>query len=148
MRLQEELIDLLEEVSRELRRHVMATLEEQGLSFTVMILMQKILRDPGITVRELARRAGVVQSYVSKSVEQLAQAECVETRSDPSDKRLLRVHLTQTGMDRLREFRHAMRKKLVVVLATVPGETAAELISGLQVVRSAIEGFKHKETTK
>lgn len=145
LRAHEELIDVLEEISRELRGHVTEVLGEHGSSLSGMVLMQKIARDPGITVRELARRSEIVLSYVSKAIEELAQQGYLEKRPDPADKRLLRVYLTPGGQDLLRQLRQAMRSRLAAVVASVPEDTAATLVSGLQVMRDAIEGLKQGE---
>jgi DNA-binding MarR family transcriptional regulator len=64
---------------------------------------------PGMTVRELARAAGVTQPTVTRALDGLQRHDLVRREASPSDRRCVLVDLTDAG----RELLHAERERLV-----------------------------------
>src|SRR3954453_22721641 len=64
---------------------------------------------PGMTVRELARAAGVTQPTVTPALDGLQRHDLIKREADPHDRRCVLVDLTDSG----RELLHAERARLV-----------------------------------
>lgn len=62
-------------------------------------IMVNLYRYPGITQQELARRLLVGRSNMSMLLPQLEKRGLVERCTDPGDRRVLRLHLTEAGKD-------------------------------------------------
>jgi DNA-binding MarR family transcriptional regulator len=63
---------------------------------------------PGMTVRELARAAGVTQPTVTRALDGLQRHDLVRRVASPHDRRCVLVDLTDSG----RELLHAERERL------------------------------------
>ena len=67
---------------------------ESAMPPPVFFMLREIVREPGITVSELARRVALVKSYVSRSVDLLVHRGYVRKEPDPLDQRLIRLYAT------------------------------------------------------
>ena len=72
----------------------MAHLEIKPPHLDIMI---NLYRREGISQQELARKLLVGRSNMSMLLPQLEKRGLIERRPDPRDKRVLRLHLTETG---------------------------------------------------
>lgn len=86
---------------RHVNRQMRELMYRAGKEFDVppfsFMLLRHIKEEPGITLSELARRVGAAKSHASTTVEQLVQDGYVEKRADPSDQRVLRLHVTEAA---------------------------------------------------
>ncbi len=82
---------------RLLRAWADAELAPLGVSAQALALLRRLTEEDGLTQAELARRGRVEASTVCRMVDRLVRDALVERRSDPSDRRTVRVHLTGPG---------------------------------------------------
>ena len=136
----EEVADLLRDVSRELREHVARQGEAQGFPrFSRRLpIIREVLHDPGITVNELARRTRMVKSQVSMLVTALESEGLVSKRPDPQDQRLVRLFPTDEGTARAERWRTAYRAMLARTVRTLSDDESEHLLDGLRALQRAL----------
>jgi DNA-binding MarR family transcriptional regulator len=136
----EEVADLLRDVSRELREHVARQGEAQGFPrFSRRLpIIREVLRDPGITVNELARRTRMAKSQVSMLVTALESEGLVSKRPDPRDQRLVRLFPTDEGTARAERWRTAYRAMLARTVRTLSDDESEHLLDGLRALQRAL----------
>lgn len=79
-----------------------------------------------LTQRELARRCGVAPSTLNHTVDHLARSGWVERGRDTSDRRLVRLSLTESGHRQLQEVREAADSQIEPMLDHLtPSDEAA-----------------------
>ena len=76
-------------------------------------VLLNVVRDPGISQQELARRLLVARSNISMLITELERSGMVERRPDPNDRRARQIHPTKTGK--------ALAAQAEIVLASVVG---------------------------
>jgi DNA-binding MarR family transcriptional regulator len=136
----EEVAELLRDVSRELREHVARQGEVQGFPrFSRRLpIVREILHDPGITVNELARRTRMVKSQVSMLVTALESEGLVSKRPDPQDQRLVRLFPTDEGTARAERWRSAYRSMLAKTVRQLSDDESEHLLDGLRALQRAL----------
>jgi DNA-binding MarR family transcriptional regulator len=77
------------------RAHVL--LEEIGLYRGQPPVLRMLWEQEGRTHSELAGKLNVQPATITKMIQRMERAGFVERRSDPSDERVSRVYLTETG---------------------------------------------------
>jgi len=92
-----EIAVLWRHVNREMRALLHRVGKEYELPLFSFMLLRQIKEEPGITLSELARSVGAAKSHISTTIEQLVREGYVEKRSDPSDQRILRLHVTEAA---------------------------------------------------
>jgi DNA-binding MarR family transcriptional regulator len=140
VRRDEEVAELLRDVSRELREHLARQGEAQGFArFSRRLpIIREVLRNPGITVNELARRTNMVKSQVSMLVTALESEGLVGKRPDPEDQRLVRLFPTREGSARAERWRTAYRAMLANTVRTLSDEESEHLLDGLRALQRAL----------
>jgi DNA-binding MarR family transcriptional regulator len=140
VRRDEEVADLLRDVSRELREHVARQGEAQGFPrFSRRLpIIREVLHDPGITVNELARRTRMVKSQVSMLVTALESEGLISKRPDHHDQRLVRLFPTHEGTARAERWRNAYRTMLAKTVRTLSDKEAEHLLDGLRALQRAL----------
>ncbi|WP_285580800.1 MarR family winged helix-turn-helix transcriptional regulator [Actinoallomurus iriomotensis] len=79
-----------------------------------------------LTQRELARRCGVAPSTLNHTVEHLARSGWIERCRDDSDRRLVRLALTESGRRHLRQVQEAADRQIEPLLDHLaPADEAA-----------------------
>jgi DNA-binding MarR family transcriptional regulator len=101
-------------------------------------VLRAVIRQPGITINELARQSQMPKSGVSVMMSRLVQMGIVRKEADPHDSRLVRLSLTPEGRRRVQSWRAANRRALVRTLKDLSGEQVTSIVTGLQVLLSAL----------
>jgi DNA-binding MarR family transcriptional regulator len=73
-----------------------------------------------LTQRELARRCGVAPSTLNHTVDHLVRSGWVERTRDTSDRRLVRLALTETGHRQLQQVREAADRQIEPLFDHLP----------------------------
>ncbi len=105
------------------------------------------LVDGSPTIGELAAALGVTQQAASKVVVELEGLGHVERRADPTDSRVRRVVLTDTGGDvvaRSREQRAALEADLVDRFGRDAVETARAVLVGMLELTGGLPDVSHR----
>src|SRR5438093_13600523 len=110
----EEIVERLRDVNRELRERIGRQGEAEGFPrFSRRLpIMREVLREPGITVNELARRTRIAKSQVSLLLGALVSDGVVRREPDARDQRLVRLFLTEEGDARFERWRASYRAML------------------------------------
>jgi DNA-binding MarR family transcriptional regulator len=140
VRRDEEVAELLREVSRELREHLARQGEAQGFArFSRRLpIIREVLHNPGITVNELARRTHMAKSQVSMLVTALESEGLVSKRPDAQDQRLVRLFPTDEGTARAERWRAAYRAMLANTVRTLSDDESEHLLDGLRALQRAL----------
>lgn len=93
-----EIAVLWRQVNRRMRELLVRAGKEFDLPPFSFMLLRRIKEEPGVTLSELSRLMGAAKSHTSTTVEQLVRDGYVEKRSDPSDQRVIRLHITDEGL--------------------------------------------------
>jgi DNA-binding MarR family transcriptional regulator len=87
-----------------------------GLTPHGLVVLSYLERGSALTQRELARRCGVAPSTLNHTVDQLARSGWVERCRDASDRRLVRLVLTESGRRQLERVQRAADSEIEPVL--------------------------------
>lgn len=113
-----------------------------GLKLSEHEVLINLLRAPGSTQQELARRCFVAKSGVSMLLTRMAQAGWVQREADSVDARVWRLRLTAAGQALAGQ---AAQIQAEVLSAMVEGSSAAELATvttAMQRVAAALERLR------
>jgi DNA-binding MarR family transcriptional regulator len=91
-----------------------------GLTPHGLAVLAYLERGSAPTQRELARRCGVAPSTLNHTVEHLERSGWIERCRDDSDRRHVRLALTETGQRQLREVQLAAGSRMEPILDHLP----------------------------
>jgi DNA-binding MarR family transcriptional regulator len=106
----------------------------RDISLTSIATLSTLDRTGPRRITELAASEGVTQPSVTSLVASLVRAGYVERRSDPDDKRVVMVAITEAGSAYLRTRREATRQAFVDAADKLPADEAAVLAAALPVI--------------
>ncbi|WP_324260476.1 MarR family transcriptional regulator [Altererythrobacter sp. H2] len=101
----DEIVFLVEEVPRKLRRLFDASTAKFGLTRTQWRALAYIFRSPGLTQTELARHLDLERASVGHVIDQLEKAHFVERRSIEGNRRVWSLHLLPKAIEILPSLR-------------------------------------------
>lgn len=101
----DEIVFLVEEVPRKLRKLFDASTAKFGLSRTQWRALAYIFRSPGLTQTELAKRLDLERASVGHVIDQLEKAEYVARRSIEGNRRVWTLHLLPRAIEILPSLR-------------------------------------------
>ncbi|MGW1029809.1 MarR family winged helix-turn-helix transcriptional regulator [Streptomyces sp. NPDC002577] len=139
--LAEQLLRLTRRVHRIQKRH----LEQCGLGITPAqsrLLRTLVHYSSPPRMADLAERLEVVPRAVTTLVDGLEAGGQVRRVPDPTNRRVIRIELTEAGRRALRELRNARRAAAEDILAPLTGEQR-EMLTGL--LSALIDGVPHTE---
>lgn len=140
-----ELGELWRGLNRALHERMRQAMRGQDLNPPAMYLLRHVAAAPGLTVSELARKAGVVKSGVSKMIDQVAGQGLVEKRPDPADQRLIRLFLTEQGVDTTGKMEAVGRAAWYSIMEQIPPADLADFEKGLRILEAAIRTANQAE---
>ncbi len=91
--------------------------QEHGLTLQQMHVLVELMRTPGLTAGQLSDRAGILRTNFSPVCRKLENRGLVERQRSQTDRRSLRLHVTDEGR---------------ALLASVDGEVQASLRQGVR----------------
>ncbi|WP_432013171.1 MarR family winged helix-turn-helix transcriptional regulator [Streptomyces cucumeris] len=125
--LAEQLLQLTRKLHRAQKRH----LEPLGITPAQSRLLRTVAHtDEPPRMADLARRLDVVPRAVTTLVDALESHGSVRRVPDPTNRRVIRVELTDTGRSTLRALREARRSAAEDILAPLSAEQR-EILGGL-----------------
>ena len=101
----DEIVFLVEEVPRKLRKLFDASTAKFGLSRSQWRALAYIFRSPGLTQTELAKCLELERASVGHVIDQLEKAEYVERRSVEGNRRVWTLHLLPRAIEILPSLR-------------------------------------------
>jgi len=129
---QDELVFLIEEVPRKLRRLFDAATAKLGLTRTQWRALAYIFRTPGLTQTQLARCLEIEKASVGHVIDQLERAEYVERRAEPGNRRVWTLHPKPRAVEILPTLREEADRIYSRLLDNVPIDDVRVISAALQ----------------
>ena len=130
-----QLADLLQRLTRRLRRAQMSQLAPLGLTPAQERALRLItFSEEPLRMTELAERLRVVPRSVTTVIDALEQAGLVRRAVDPANRRAIRLHLTDKGTAVREEMRQARRQASEDLFAPLSADERDQLIGLLAVL--------------
>jgi len=101
--------------------------------------------DSAPTQQALGQALGIDKSNVARLCAKMAQDGHLLQSPSPTDGRARCLQLTERGQRLADEVEAASRARFAALLAAVPGEMRAPLLTALQVLNTAVEQLAHEE---
>jgi DNA-binding MarR family transcriptional regulator len=111
-----------------------------GIGFEYISLLLRIQNLGKPTMTELGHASGIQLSTLTRMVDRFVELNYVERRSDPSDRRIVRVLVTRQGDVALQKFAVAYEKRIQSVLRHVTIEEHEQLVQTLKKVHKRLLG--------
>lgn len=129
---------LMHDIARRSRYWFDARARSKGITRAQWRVLITLSRADGCTQSELAEVLDVERITLCRMVDRLAEAELVERRADPSDRRVWRLHLTERVMPLVEELQAIANEMEENMLAPLSAEQRAVLTDLLISVRDHI----------
>jgi DNA-binding MarR family transcriptional regulator len=136
----ESLATVLADVSRLMRRNFDARARGIGVTRPQWLVLTMLRRHEGVNQGRLAELMDVEPISVCRMVDRLQEAELVERRADPADRRSWRLHLTPKAEALLAELRPMAEAMVDEMLDGIPQAEREVLRDGLERVRLNLSG--------
>jgi|SRR5215217_5459405 len=133
-----DLFDALANVNRKLRVLFDARVKETGLTLSRARVLFTLLRRDGLNQRELAEELGIETPTIVRLLDGMEKQEFVERRTEASDRRAKRIHLTEHGRKSAEEIEELARKIRIEVLEGIGPE---EKRTALKVTNTIIDNI-------
>ena len=119
-------------------------LKDTGIGAGQQYFLDRIARQPGITVTQLAQTAGYDNGTSAKAVKKLLDEEYVSMKTDETDGRVKRLYATEKAapvVEKIREMKKAWRSKLTEGFSEEEKDTLSALLKRL--AENAAEGTEY-----
>jgi DNA-binding MarR family transcriptional regulator len=93
----DDLLGLFTQAAKLMREQVDSAMAEHGVRVGQHIVLAQLWRQDGLTPGEIAKATGVATPTVVNTATRMEASGLVVRRADPSDARLVRLHLTSAG---------------------------------------------------
>jgi len=122
-----DVLELFRIVFKSVRRHYQVVERSAGIRGAQLWALAQIADHPGIRVGDLARALAIHQSTASNLLRDLVAAELVIRKRTREDRRTVRLHATNQGLDVLRRAPRPLIGVLQQALADLPGASLTAL---------------------
>jgi len=102
-----------------------------------------ILKEP--IMSELSEATNTQLSTLTRAVDKLVQKGFVVRKTDPRDRRVVRVSLTSSGVEVVKKFKEARRKKIASILKKLTHHEREEVVQMLQTLHQRISNEASNE---
>jgi DNA-binding MarR family transcriptional regulator len=113
-----------------------------GLPYAELRCLMLFAGERYLTVKGIAQRLEVAKSRVTKLVNGLVQKGLVETIVDPQDARIKLINLTPAGQGKSEKIADFHREIHARILSNIAADERLNMLSYLEVLRSAMEAVK------
>lgn len=140
---------LLNDTARLFRRSFNARTRDSGITALQWRLITYLKRHEGVRQGPLAELIEVEPITLSRMVDRLVEAELVERRADPADRRAWQLYLTPRAGDLLNGMRpiaHALTAEAIEGLSATEVEQLSDLVERVRANLSRRICQKEKET--
>lgn len=112
-----------------------AAYRRHGVRGGQQFILRALWEEDGLTPGEIARRLGLATPTVTKATHRMAAAGLVVRRPHPTDRRLVRIHLSERGAALRKEIHDEMRALSERALAGFTDPERARFIDFLERLR-------------
>ncbi len=136
-----EILKKMRIVIRAAQQHSLWIEKQCGVNGAQLWLMQELHEEPDSRVGELAKKLAIHQTTASNLLDGLEKRGYVSKMRDPKDQRVVRVSLTEEGMNVFLRSPRPARGLLPEALGQLDTEKIRELNSGLQGLLDSIDAL-------
>lgn len=129
-----EVEDLIRKIARIMNKRLRDSLCDSSITPPQFYALVSIYRKDGITIGELCDRMFLACSTVSGLIDRLEKVELVKRYRDQKDRRVVRLTLTEKGLNCTETILDKRRKKLEDDLKMIDIEQQKELINNLNLL--------------
>ncbi|OUC11799.1 MAG: hypothetical protein B0A82_26100 [Alkalinema sp. CACIAM 70d] len=104
------------------------------LSVPQFRLLAYLEQQPGTNLSKVAEYLDVTRATASATIERLVQSGYVDRSVDPQERRYVRLHLTDHGLQELEAMRQMIRNQLAALLTSLPPEQLASIETSLEIL--------------
>ncbi|EGD55607.1 MarR family winged helix-turn-helix transcriptional regulator [Gordonia neofelifaecis] len=118
---------VITQLRRSLRSSVREEFAWESLPMAQVEFLQRLAREPGLRIGDLARKHRMANNTVSTLVNQMVRGGLVAREPVPGDKRAVQVRLTQEGRGRLDAWTRANERRISAALAGLDAQQRAAI---------------------
>ena len=96
-----------------------------------------VLRQGSVSMRELSRDLDVSESATTAVVDRLVRQGLVERQDDPTDRRVVRLALSETGAALVERLHETKQRHMTSLLAVLTDEQLAQFVSIIETLDAA-----------
>lgn len=135
-RMQDSIAFMISDVSRLMRRRFDERARTIGVTRTQWRVLKCLQRGEGINQGALAETLEVEPITACRMIDRLAEAELVERRRDPTDRRAWQIYLTERARPLLDDLGHLADEMLASALAGISDQEQDRVVATLQQIRN------------
>ncbi|MCP3800827.1 MarR family transcriptional regulator [Allokutzneria sp. A3M-2-11 16] len=126
-------------LQRALRRASARAAGDSALSNAKVELLLAVLRQPGISVKEVATVLCAAANTVSTLVGDLTEAGLLLRERDPANRRVVRLALTEDGRATMTDYQDQRRRIIADAAARLPAEDRADIERALPALHRLLD---------
>ncbi|ALG84488.1 MarR family winged helix-turn-helix transcriptional regulator [Gordonia phthalatica] len=127
------------QLRRSLRSSVREDFTWESLPMAQVEFLQRLEREPGLRIGDLARKHRMAVNTVSTLVNQMLKAGLVVRESDPDDKRAVLVLLSEEGRARLHAWTRANERRISAALGDLTADQRAAIDAAVPALAALAE---------
>lgn len=141
----EEVKNLIRSIEKNLRKYVLAEIEEHNFTVPQLMVMQELYYHPNITLKELSELMGLAKSTVCGIVDRLEKQGAVIRVRDAEDRRAVKISLSPK-VSELTDTVHVIKKNYLAGLLNKARPSEVEkIVEGLRLLNNLAEDHKKGE---
>ncbi len=126
---------LLNDVGRMLRTEADRRARAHGMTRAQWVMLIRLARQPGLSQKELAELLEVEPITVARLADRLEARNLLERRSDPTDRRVWRLHLLPAAQPMLEELSVQRDELIAMITAKIDPAVVDIVVSALTCMR-------------
>ena len=126
-------------LGKELREAFGAMLAEQGATIPTWAVLNAAHDNPGLSQINLATQIGIEGPTIARHLDRMSAGGLVERRRDPTDRRIVRIVLTDAGEDRWAELKQVGEAMEARVTPYLSAEQRSALDEAIVSIHRALE---------
>lgn len=136
----DELMVLLPELAKAFRTDEPQEILHVDISFPEICVLGQLSSSQEPTMSELGKSISMDLSTLTRTVDKLVEKEFVVRKSDPEDRRMVRVAITVEGRKIISRFEEQRKKKIESMLTEMTSEERSNLLSIFKTLHARIHG--------
>jgi len=141
------LTDVVTRLRRVLRTSIRSDYPWETLPMAQIEILQRLHTEPGLRINDLAERHRLANNTVSVLVQQLVVAGLVARAPDPTDRRAVRLDLTDDGARMLAEWRQAHERRFDAALDRLTVADRTALVAALPALSRLVDELERTEAS-
>lgn len=142
------LTDVITRLRRVLRASIRSDYPWEKLPMAQVEILQRLHAEPRLRVNDLADRHRLANNTVSVLVQQLVVGGLVARTTDPTDRRAVRVELTDAGRDMLTDWQQAHERRIDAALGRLSVADRTAVVAALPALSRLVDELESVEAAE